>query len=130
MAGSYYVQADAKVLLKIAAADTTDDTLIDSFGAVANQHIDNILEIYDEKIPLQGTNVLEDIKKAANFYVAQLYHSHRNNPELAEHWKNLFNQLINGLKAQRVVDNPVYTVERHMGRGGRGSEHDHFFADW
>jgi len=127
MAGSYYVQADTKLLLNI--TDTGDDTLLDNFGLVADQHIDNILEIYDEKIPLQGANVLNDIKMAANFYTAHLYRTHNHDIETAEQYLTQFNNLIHGIQQQRMVDNPVYIAERHMGRG-RSGDHDHFFAEW
>lgn len=125
MAGSYYSQADTKVMLNIPASDTGDDTLLDNFGNLANQHIDNILEIYDEKIPLQGSNVLNDIKMAANFYVSSLYKAHRNDKTMADHWMGQFDSVIDGLKQQKLVDNPVYVAERHMGKGRR-DDHDHF----
>ena len=128
MAGSYYSQSETKLILNI--TDTGDDTLLDQFGAVANQHIDNILEIYDEKIPLEGTNVLNDIKHAANFYTAHLYRSHNHDIDHANQFLTMFNNIINGIKQQRVVDNPVYTVERHMGRRGGGGDHNHYFAEW
>lgn len=66
---------------------------------------------------------------AANFYTASLYRAHTHDVEASEHWLKQFNQVIEGLKQQRMVDNPVYTVERHMGRG-RAGDHDHFFAEW
>ena len=66
---------------------------------------------------------------AANFYAASLYKANRNNKEMADHWMDQFRSVIESLKAQRMVDNPVYTVERHMGRG-RAGDHDHFFAEW
>ena len=66
---------------------------------------------------------------AANFYTASLYKAHRNNKEMADHWMNASNDVIEGIKAQRTVENPVYLADRHMGRG-RGGDHDHFFAEW
>ena len=127
MAGSYFSLSETKVLLNI--TDTADDTLLNQFGAVANQNLDNVLEIFDEKIPNQGTNVLEDIKSAANFYVCSLYRTHHHNIEEADHWMKQYTQVLSGIKEQRKVDNPVYTVDRHNSRRSRDG-HDHFFAEW
>jgi hypothetical protein len=124
MAGSYYVQAEVKLILNIAASDTADDSLLDDFGDVVNQHIDNILKIHDEKIPLQGANVLEDIKKAANFHVASLYYSHTHNLDEADKWMERSTRILNGIKQERTVENSTYSVERHMGHY-RGY-HDHY----
>lgn len=123
MAGSYYVQSTVKLLLNI--NNTADDTFLDLLGALADQHIDNILKIHDEKIPLQGANVLNDIKMAANFYTASLYKARREDPEMAKHWMGAFDKTIEGIKAERVVENSVYIGERHMGNRTRGT-HDHY----
>jgi hypothetical protein len=127
MAGSYYVQSTVKLLLNI--GNTADDAFLDLLGGLADQHIDNILKLYDEKIPLQGANVLNDIIMAANFYTASLYKARREDPEMADHWMKEFNGIIDGIKQERQHDNPSYIVERNMGRG-HGNTHDHYFAEW
>ena len=66
---------------------------------------------------------------AANFYTAHLYRTHNHDIETANQYLTQFNNLIHGIQQQRMVDNPVYLAERHMGRG-RGGDHDHFFAEW
>jgi len=115
----------------IASADTADDTLLDLFGGLADQHIDNVLKIQDEKIPLQSTNVLNDIKMAANFYTASLYKAKKEDFPAADHWMKQYDNVINGIIAERQVENHSYVVERHMGRRGRGTgELNHYLADW
>lgn len=126
MAGSYYVQATTKLLLDIAATDTADDTLLNALGALADQHIDNILKKHDEKIPLQSTNVLNDIKMAANFYTASLYKGRREQPEEAKFWKDEFTDTINGIVEERSIEGNNYVVERFNSRFGRGD----VFALW
>lgn len=131
MAGSYYVQATTKLLVDIASADTADDTLLDALGALADQHIDNVLKIHDEKIPLQSTNVLNDIIMAANFYTASLYKAKREDFPAADHWMKRYDSVISGIQEDRKVDNPSYLVDRTMGRrGGRTGEEAHWLADW
>ena len=102
---------------------------MDDFGDVANQHIDNILKIHDEKIPLQSTNVLEDIKKAANFHVVSLYYSHIHNTLESDSWMKRSESILNGITEERKVENASYLVERHMAHRF-GSSHDHDFAEW
>jgi len=122
MAGTYYEQARVKRLLEIASGDTSDDTLLDELGLVADQHLDNILEIHDEKIPLQGANVLNDIKEAAVFYVSYLYKSKRGDLESATFFKGVFDNIIKGLTDQRAVGGVPYIVERFNSRYISGVE--------
>lgn len=126
MAGSYYVQATAKALLDIEVADTTDDALLDTLGGLADQHIDNILRQHDEKIPLQSTNILNDVKMAANFYVASLYKGRREQKDSAEFWLAMFEKTISGIVEDRSITANNYIVERFSSRFGRGD----VFALW
>ena len=126
MAGSYYVQATTKLLLDIASTDTADDTLLDALGALADQHIDNILRQHDEKIPLQTTNILNDVKMAANFYTAALYKGKREQPEEAKFWKDQYQEAIDGIVEDRSIAANTYIVERFSSRFGRGD----VFALW
>lgn len=117
MAGSYYTQNNAKALLDIALTDTSDDTLLDLLGALANQHIDNILIQHDEKIPLQGTNVLEDIKLAADYYTASIYKGRREQPDSAKFWMGAFQAIIDGIVEDRSIDGVTsYVADRHNSR--------------
>lgn len=116
MAGSYYDQAKTKRILEIAVADTSDDTFLDEMGSLANQHLDNILKIHDEKIPLQGTNVLNDIITAANFYTAYLYKSKRGDFESAKFFKEVFDVIIKGFTDEKAVEGVPYIIERFNSR--------------
>ena len=58
MAGNYYGINACKDLLNIDNSDKVDDELLNRFGAVANQHIDNILKQHDERIPLKVPSIL------------------------------------------------------------------------
>ena len=89
---------------------------------MANQHIDNVFKIHDEKIPLQGTNVLNDIKMAANYYTASLYKSKRGDLESATFFRGVFDSIIKGLTDQRAVGGVPYIVERFNSRYISGVE--------
>ena len=69
MASNFYALNTCKDLLNIDITDTADDELINRFGAVSNQHMDNILKHHDERIPLKVPSILADVKMAANYYV-------------------------------------------------------------
>ena len=126
MAGSYYVQGTTKLLLDIASADTADDTLLDALGALADQHIDNILKIHDEKIPNISTNVLNDIIMAANYYTAHLYKKRIHDNDSAQVHLDEFQIIIDGIIADRDVTGNTYTVDRHNSR----FSDRHTFALW
>ena len=128
MAGVYYDQARTKRLLEIASADTSDDVLLDELGLVADQHIDNILKIHDEKIPLLTTNILNDIKEMAALWTAHLYKKKRGDKDTADMFKETFTELLEGLTAERAVDGQPYIVERFNSRFQTGFEH--VFADF
>ncbi len=128
MAGVYYDQARTKRLLEIASADTSDDTLLDELGLVADQHIDNILKIHDEKIPLQTTNILNDIKQMAALYTAALYKGKRGDDATAKFFMDQFNVLKEGLTLERAVEGQPYIVERFNSRFITGQED--IFALW
>jgi len=120
------VQATVKTLLDIASADTADDSLLDTLGALADQHIDNIMLKHDEKIPNTSTNVLNDIIMAANYYTVYLYKTRRDQLDEAKFYLNSFQIIIDGMIEQRSIEGESYTVERHNSRFGHGHE----FALW
>ena len=128
MAGIYYDQARTKRLLEIASTDTSDDTLLDELGLVADQHIDNILEIHDEKIPFQTTNILNDVKEMAALYTAALYKGKRGDEATSKFFMDQFLVLLKGLTDQRAVEGQPYVVERFNSRFQTGFEH--VFADF
>jgi len=126
--GSYYNQANTKLILEIASGDTSDDTLLDALGALANQHIDNIFKIHDEKIPLQGANVLNDIKMAANYYTASLYKSKRGDLESADWFMKQYQGIILGMTERTAIEGQPYIAERFNSRFITGQED--VFALW
>ncbi len=117
MAGVYYTKTTTKVLLDIASADTSDDAVLDTLGGLADQHIDNILKQHDEKIPLQSTNILNDIKQAADFYTASLYKGKREQLDAAKFWMDAFQSVIDGIIEDRSIDGVTsYVADRHNSR--------------
>lgn len=128
MAGSYYEQARVKRMLEIAVADTADDTLLDELGAVANQHLDNILTIHDERIPLIGTNILNDVKEMACLYTASLYKGKRGDFDSAKFFMGMFDVLMAGIVEVRAVEGEPFMVERFNDRWQSGHEHE--YALW
>lgn len=128
MVSSYYAQAKVKRILEIASGDTSDDTLLDELGSAADKHIDNILKIHDERIPLVAGNVLNDTITAANYYVAYLYKLKRGDQETAKMYKIVFDDLITGVKEELAVVSQPYLVERFNSRFVTGA--DDVFALW
>ena len=127
MATSFYTQAKVKRILEIATGDTSDDTFLDELGSAADQHMDNILKIHDEKIPLAGT-LLNDGVTAANFYVAYLYKAKRGDDESAKFFRGIFEEIIEGMTDKLAVDGQPYIVERFNSRFITGQED--IFALW
>jgi len=113
--GAYYNLGRTKRLLEISTADTTDDTLLDELGAVADQHLDNILLIHDEKIPYTG-NILNDIKEMAALYTASIYKGKRGDEVTAKFFMDLFNDLKEGIALHRAVEGVPYVVQRFNSR--------------
>ena len=128
MAGSYYDQDRTKRLLEIATGDASDDTLLDELGLVADQHIDNILIAHDEKIPLQSTNVLNDVKEMAALFTASIYKGKRGDEESAKFFKELYKELLDGMVFTRGIQDQPYIVERFNSRFITGQED--IFALW
>ncbi len=127
MAGSYYDQDRTKRLLEIASGDSADDTLLDELGAVADQHIDNVFKIHDEKIPYSGT-ILNDVKELAAIYTAQIYKGKRGDTAGVTFFKELFTELIEGMALGKAVEGKPYIVERFNSRYITGQEDA--FALW
>lgn len=129
MPSNFYGLNKCKQLLNIDIDDTVDDEILNSLGEVANQHTDNILKQYDERIPLKVPNVLADVKMAANYYVCSLFRGKRGDNESAEFWKNQHIETINVLiESIGYTDSSPQVVERFTGR--RFSGDSHYLAEW
>lgn len=128
MAGNYYGLNQTKLLLNIDITDTAEDEILNSFGAVSNQHIDNIQTQHDERIPLANSKVLADIKMAANYYVASLFRGKRGDVEVAEFWMNEHQKIIDGIVSKLAVEGQPQVVERFTGRRFNGDAH--YLAEW
>ena len=128
MAGNYYELNATKDLLNIEIADTVDDEILNRFGAVANQHIDNIQTQHDERIPIKSPKVLSDIKFAANCHVASLFRGKRGDVDTAKFWKEQHQEVINGIISKLALDGQPQVVERFTGR--RFSGDAHYLAEW
>jgi hypothetical protein len=116
MASNFFGINKCKQLLNIEVTDTVDDELLNSFGEVSNQHIDNILKQHDERIPLKSPNVLADVKMAANYYVCSLFRGKRGDNETAKFWKEMFTDTINGVIEERSIEGYSYDVQRFNDR--------------
>ncbi len=127
MAGSYYDQDRTKRLLEIASGDSADDTLLDELGLVADQHLDNILKIHDEKIPYSGT-ILNDVKELAALYTAGIYKGKRGDRDTSKFFMLQFKVLVDGLALGKAVEGKPYIVERFNSRYITGQEDA--FALW
>ena len=128
MAGNYYDINACKDLLNIDVTDTADDELLNRLGAIANQHLDNILKQHDERIPLKVPRVLADVKMAANFYVCSLFRGKRGDTDTAKFWMEQHTTTINGVVEERAIDGAPQIAERFTGR--RFSGDSHYLAEW
>ena len=128
MVSSYYSQAKVKRILEIATADTSDDTFLDEIGAAADQKMDSILKIHDERIPLASGNVLNDAITAVNYYVSYLYKTKRGDHETAKVFKEIFADLLEGIIKESEITGQPYIVERFNSRFQTGI--DDVFALW
>ncbi len=128
MAGTYYDQDRTKRLLEISSTDAGDDTILDELGAVADQHLDNILIAHDEKIPLTGANILNDVKELAALFTASIFAGKKKDPETAKFFKEQYELLLGGLAFERAIEGKPYIVERFNSRYITGQED--IFALW
>lgn len=128
MAGNYYELNATKDLLNIDITDTTDDEILNRFGALSNQHIDNIQSQHDERIPLKIPRVLSDIRMAANFMVCSLFRGKRGDVDSAKFWKEMHTETIAGIISKLAIDGQPQVVERFTGR--RFSGDAHYLAEW
>jgi len=128
MAGSYYDQDRTKRLLEIGTADAADDTILDELGLVADQHLDNILKIHDEKIPQSGTGVDNVMKEMAALMAAGLFKTKRGDHDTAKAFKDMFDLLLKGLALGKAVEGVVAIVPRFNSRYQTGLEHE--YALW
>jgi hypothetical protein len=123
MSGNYYDLTNTKKILSITETDILDDELLNTFGEMANQHIDNILEPVDIGIPYTTTSILNDVKSAANYYTCSLYKGKKQDFEGAKFWKDMFQNIIDNIIANRKNDHETITVN---GFGRNNDEpHDH-----
>ena len=90
MSGNYYDLTNTKKILSITETDILDDELLNTFGEMANQHIDNILEPVDIGIPYTTTSILNDVKSAANYYTCSLYKGKNKNLKVLNSGKRCF----------------------------------------
>ena len=128
MASNFYEINACKDLLNIEITDSADDELLNRFGLVANQHIDNILKRHDERIPLKIPNVLADVKMSANYYVCSLFRGKRGDTDSAKFWNEQHLELINGLIENLEIEGSPQVAERFTGRKYSGDSH--YLAEW
>ena len=128
MAGSYYDQDRTKRLLEIGTGDAADDTLLDELRAVADQHLDNLLRAHDEKIPLTGSNILNDVKEMAALFTASIFAGKKKDPETAKFFQDLYKDLLDGFAFGKGINDQPYVVERFNSRFITGQED--IFALW
>jgi len=116
MASAFYSQARAKELLNIKSGDSADDTELDAYGAVADQHIDNILKQQDERIPLSGALLTAELIQAACYYVASVFRGKRGDMDAQKFWMAAFDTIIAGVVEERSIEGLSYDVQRFNDR--------------
>ena len=116
MVTSFYVKAKAKELLNIATTDSAEDTELDTLGAIADKHIDNILKQHDERIPLVAGNVTNELVGAASYYVAYIFRGKRGDEAASKFWKAAFDTVIAGIIEDLSIEGLSYDVQRFNDR--------------
>lgn len=122
MSGNYYDLSNTKRILSITETDITDDELLNAFGEQSNQHIDNVLQSVDNKIPYTSTSILNDVKSAANYYTCSLYKGKKQDFEAAKFWKDMFQNLIDNIIKNREETG---IVSIHIDGFGRYDDFNH-----
>ena len=116
MVSSFYSQAKTKEMLNIASGDSAENTELDSLGAVADKHIDNILKQQDERIPLTSGNVTNELVQAAVYYVCAIFRGKRGDMDASKFWQAAFDTIIAGVIEELSIDGLNYDVQRFNDR--------------
>jgi len=116
MVTSFYSQSKVKELLNIASGDSAENTELDSLGAIADKHIDNILKQHDERIPLVAGNVTNELVGAASYYVCYVFRGKRGDKEASDFWKAAFDTVIAGIVEDLSIEGLSYDVQRFNDR--------------
>ena len=96
-AGTYYVLADAKLLLDIPTATTKYDTRLDELGEIANREVDDILYRHAATLPLTDDQATS-AAKVANYYTAYNFKLTQNAPaDLIKLWKAEYQDALKAL---------------------------------
>ena len=115
-ATAYYSQAKTKEMLNIASGDSAENTELDSLGAVADKHIDNILKQQDERIPLTSGNITNELVQSASYYVCAIFRGKRGDMEASKFWQAAFDTIIAGVIEELSIDGLNYDVQRFNDR--------------
>ena len=110
MSGNYYDLTNTKKILSISETDILDDVLLNAFGEQSNQHIDNILSPIDAQVPYTTTNILNDVRSAANYYTCSLYKGKKQDFEGAKFWKDMFQDLIDNIIKNRAQEQTSISI--------------------
>ncbi len=116
MVSSFYSQAKTKEMLNIASGDSAENTELDSLGAVADKHIDNILKQQDERIPLTSGNITNELVQAASYYVCAIFRGKRGDMESSKFWQAAFDTIIAGVIEELSIEGLTYDVQRFNDR--------------
>jgi len=116
MVSSFYSQTKTKEMLNIGTGDSAENTELDSLGAVADKHIDNILKQQDERIPLTSGNITNELVQAATYYVCSVFRGKRGDQEAASFWMAAFDTIIAGVIENLSIDGLSYDVQRFNDR--------------
>ncbi len=116
MVSSFYSQAKTKEMLNIASGDSAENTELDSLGAEADKHIDNILKQQDERIPLTSGNITNELVQAASYYVCAIFRGKRGDMESSKFWQAAFDTIIAGVIEELSIEGLTYDVQRFNDR--------------
>lgn len=118
--GKYYILSDIKPMLSIADTDVVDDILLNNFGVIADQQVQNDLSHKLDDIPVLNANITNDIIGASNFYVCFQYKIKKQDFDGSENFKKLYDNMISSIlnklqsepsaRSGRVAVNKGYTT--------------------
>lgn len=101
MAGTYFTLATVKIYLSI--NDSVDDTVLNTYGANANQNTEDLLLPHAEVIPFAGASITDKIKQITDFEVCEQYKRYIHDYVAADSYMNkrkmLIDEVITSFKA-------------------------------
>jgi hypothetical protein len=101
--GHYFDMDNCKEVLGILETDEADDSWLKTRGEMADVHLNNLLSTHLDSIPVLEEDITHDLTLAGTYYVARQYKIKNRDKQSADNYKNLFDEIIIGIKSRLVA---------------------------